>query len=98
MAKGPLVTRSELRKHQKEAEKQTRKQEEIVRKTSEKEFRNEEKRIDNFYRKEAKKYKPVEKTRSGQNQQSRKMDRFLMKWIMIVAFLLIVVLIMVFFL
>ena len=98
MAKGPLVTRSELRRHQKAEEKRLEKEADTVLKQSKKEFKEEEKRIDSFYRKEAKKNQPITKTRSVQNQRSRQMDRFLAKWIVIVLLLLVAVLLMVFFL
>ncbi|MCF1586235.1 cell wall synthase accessory phosphoprotein MacP [Tetragenococcus koreensis] len=94
MAKDPLVTRSHLRKHRGQAEEKQRQ----VQDQAETEYRDEEKRINNYYRKQLKKNKPIDATRSSQNQRSRRMNSFLMKWIVIVFLLLVLVLMMVFFL
>lgn len=90
MSKDPLVTRSQLRRY--------RDQEMREKQAAEREFQEEEKRIENHYRKELKKNKGVTASRSSQNQRSRQMNSFLMKWIVIVGLLLILVLVMVFYL
>lgn len=94
MAKNPLVSRSQLRKHRAEEErKQYKEQSQAAA-----EYQEKEKQIDNHYRKQLKKNKPINATRSSQNQRSRQMNSFLMKWIVIVFLLLVLVLMMVFFL
>lgn len=83
MAKGPLITRSEIRRRQ---------QEEALRaqRESEKSYRQEEKKISNFYRKE-KKNRPVTKTRTGERERQNKWNSFLMKALIIVILMLCVV-------
>ena len=63
----------------------------IVEKQSKKEWKQKEKQIDNHYRKVRKKNKEITKTRAGENQKSRDLNRFLMKAIVIVTLLLVVV-------
>ncbi|MGG5357819.1 MULTISPECIES: cell wall synthase accessory phosphoprotein MacP [unclassified Enterococcus] len=84
MAKGPLITRSEIRRRQ---------QEEALRaqRESEKSYRQEEKKISNFYRKEKKKNRPVTKTRTGERERQNKWNSFLMKALIIVILMLCVV-------
>lgn len=98
MVKGPLVTRSEIRKRKQQEEDALERNRHIVQKQSEKEYKKEEKNIDNFYRKELKKNKPITKTRTSERQRSREMNSFLVKGIIIVTLLLIVVGLMVWFL
>lgn len=94
MAKDPLISRSQLRKHRSE----TRDVQEQKREQTKAEYHgDEEEKIDNYYRKQLKKNKPINTTRSSQNQRSRQMNTFLMKWIVIVFLLLVLVLMMVFF-
>ena len=78
MPKEPLITRSELRRRREEEQ-------------SKKEWKQKEKQIDNHYRKVRKKNKEITKTRAGENQKSRDLNRFLMKAIVIVTLLLVVV-------
>lgn len=98
MRKGPLVTRSELRRRQAEEQAAMERNRQLIKRQSEEELREKEQKIDQFYRKELKKNKPVERTRVGERQRSSKMNAFLMKSIIIVTLLLIVVGLMVFFL
>lgn len=101
MAKEPLVTRSQLRKHRQQEtpieETRPNPSPKMV-KQSEKEYQKKEKEISNFYRKENKKNKPITKTRSGEKQKSRAMNNFLMKAIVIVFLLIVIVMMAVFFL
>ncbi|WP_165038108.1 cell wall synthase accessory phosphoprotein MacP [Enterococcus sp. ZJ1622] len=87
MAKGPLITRSELRKRQQaQANESLRKQ-----RREESAYQQEEKKIANFYRKENKKNKPVTKTRTGEREKTTKWNSFLMKSLIIVILMLCVV-------
>jgi len=90
VAKNPLITRSQLRKHREEATRQEQ--------IAQRQYQEEEKRISNHYRREIKKNKPIKATRSSRNRRSRKFNDFLVKGIVIVALLLILVLVMVFYL
>lgn len=94
MSKGPLVTRSELRKRK--AEQMTEQVQ--VQKQAQKEYQKEEKKINNYYRKQTKQQTHIQKTRTGEKEKSRKMNNFLVKWIMIVTVLIVLVGLMVLFL
>ena len=87
MAKGPLITRSELRKRQ-----QAQAQESLKRQRKEEAaYQQEEKKIASFYRKEQKRNKPITKTRIGEREKTTKWNSFLMKSLIIVIVLLCVV-------
>ena len=90
MSKGPLVTRTELRKRREAEEKEAerRQQEE---KLAEKAYKRKEKEISTFYRKEKKKQKPINKSRVGEYSKRRERSTWLNKAIIIVAILLAVV-------
>ena len=90
MPKEPLITRSELRRRREEEQAAAERNQQIVEKQSKKEWKQKEKQIDN-YRKVRKKNKEITKTRAGENQKSRDLNRFLMKAIVIVTLLLVVV-------
>ena len=84
MAKGPLITRSELRKRQ-----QMQAQESLKRQRKEEAaYQQEEKKIASFYRKKKKKNKPITKTRVGEREKTKKWNSFLMKSLIIVIVLL----------
>ncbi|MFZ1781207.1 MAG: cell wall synthase accessory phosphoprotein MacP, partial [Enterococcus aquimarinus] len=85
MAKGPLVTRSELRKRKIESPSEQTKEQ----KQAQRDYQQEEKKINNYYRKQAKQQSTIQKTRTGEKEKSRRMNHFLMKWILIVTVLLI---------
>lgn len=91
MPKEPLITRSELRRRREEEQATAERNQQIVEKQSKKEWKQKEKQIDNHYRKVRKKNKEITKTRAGENQKSRDLNRFLMKAIVIVTLLLVVV-------
>jgi len=91
LPKEPLITRSELRRRREEAQAAAERNQQIVEKQSKKEWKQKEKQIDNHYRKVRKKNKEITKTRAGENQKSRDLNRFLMKAIVIVTLLLVVV-------
>lgn len=91
MPKEPLITRSELRRRREEEQAASERNQQIVEKQSKKEWKQKEKQIDNHYRKVRKKNKEIKKTRAGENQKSRDLNRFLMKAIVIVTLLLVVV-------
>ena len=91
MPKEPLITRSELRRRREEEQALAERNQQIVEKQSKKEWKQKEKQIDNHYRKVRKKNKEITKTRAGENQKSRDLNRFLMKAIVIVTLLLVVV-------
>ena len=91
MPKEPLITRSELRRRREEEQAAAECNQQIVEKQSKKEWKQKEKQIDNHYRKVRKKNKEITKTRAGENQKSRDLNRFLMKAIVIVTLLLVVV-------
>lgn len=91
MPKEPLITRSELRRRREEEQAAAERNQQIVEKQSKKEWKQKEKQIDNHYRKVRKKNKEITKTRAGENQKSRDLNRFLMKAIVIVTLLLVVV-------
>ena len=88
MPKEPLITRSELRRRREEEQAAAERNQQIVEKQSKKEWKQKEKQIDNHYRKVR---KEITKTRAGENQKSRDLNRFLMKAIVIVTLLLVVV-------
>lgn len=101
MSKGPLITRSELRRQKEKTgirkefgvpvrEKETMK--------LQKEYDRKDEKIKNFYRKEAKKQKELTKTRSGESRKSRELNSFLVGAIIVVALLIGVVLLATFFL
>ena len=91
MPKEPLITRSELRRRREEEQAAAERNQQIVEKQSKKEWKQKEKQIDNHYRKVRKKNKEITKTRAGENQKSRDLNRFLMNAIVIVTLLLVVV-------
>ena len=73
MAKGPLITRSELRRRQ-----QMQAQESLKRQRKEEAaYQQEEKKIASFYRKENKKNKPITKTRVSEREKTKKWNSFL---------------------
>ena len=87
MAKGPLITRSELRKRQQaQAGESLKKQ-----RKAETAYQQEEKKIASFYRKESKKNKPITKTRISEREKTTKWNSFLMKSLIIVILMLCVV-------
>ena len=87
MAKGPLITRSELRKRQQaQASESLKKQ-----RKAETAYQQEEKKIASFYRKESKKNKPITKTRISEREKTTKWNSFLMKSLIIVILMLCVV-------
>ncbi len=76
MPKEPLITRSELRRRREEEQAAAERNQQIVEKQSKKEWKQKEKQIDNHYRKVRKKNKEITKTRAGENQKSRDLNRF----------------------
>lgn len=70
----------------------------ITDKQAKKELAQAEKQIDNFYRKEKKKTKPLKKSRSLENQRSRDLNGFLTGAIIVVTLLIVVVMLATFFL
>lgn len=101
--KGPLITRSELRKRREEMERQGEDFPEVTptrmnEKQLEEAHRRQEKKIDDFYRKENKKNKSVNKSRAGELQKSRDWNAFLTRSIIIVALLIVIVMLFTFFL
>ena len=87
MTKGPLITRSELRKRQqKNAQESLKKQ-----RKAEAAYQQEEKKISIFYRKEHKRNKSITKTRISEREKTTKWNSFLMKSLIIVILLLCVV-------
>lgn len=103
MSKGPLITRSELRRQKektgirKEFDVPVR-EKETMKLQKEKEYDRKDEKIKNFYRKEAKKQKELTKTRSGESRKSRELNSFLVGAIIVVALLIGVVLLATFFL
>lgn len=91
MSKGPLVTRTELRKRKEEEERQAEKLHQQEQKMAEKEYKKKDKEISSFYRKEQKKNKPITKSRSGEQTKIRERSSWLNKAIVIVAILLAIV-------
>lgn len=87
MVKGPLVTRSEIRKRQQEQAQESLKKQRKAEAT----YKQEEKKIASFYRKEQKKNKPITKTRAGEREKIRKWNAVLMKGLVIVILLLAIV-------
>lgn len=87
MAKGPLITRSELRKRQQAQESESLKKQ----RKAETAYQQEEKKIASFYRKESKKNKPITKTRISEREKTTKWNSFLMKSLIIVILMLCVV-------
>ena len=81
MSKGPLVTRTELRKRREAEEKEAERRQQEEQKLAEKAF----------YRKEKKKQKPINKSRVGEYSKRRERSTWLNKAIIIVAILLAVV-------
>lgn len=86
MAKGPLITRSELRKRQ-----QAQASDSLKQRKAETAYQQEEKKIASFYRKESKKNKPITKTRISEREKTTKWNSFLMKSLIIVILMLCVV-------
>lgn len=86
MAKGPLITRSEL-----QATTSTSKR--VIKKTakSRNSLSARRKKIASFYRKESKKNKPITKTRISEREKTTKWNSFLMKSLIIVILMLCVV-------
>lgn len=70
----------------------------ITDKQAKKELAQAEKQIDNFYRKEKKKTKPLKKSRSLENQRSRDLNGCLTGAIIVVSLLIVVVMLATFFL
>ncbi len=70
----------------------------ITDKQTQKELQKTEKQIDNFYRKENKKNKPLKKSRTVENQKSRELNGFLIGAIIVVSLLIVVVMLATFFL
>ncbi|MBL1230924.1 hypothetical protein IW492_16985 [Enterococcus sp. BWB1-3] len=91
MAKGPLITRTELRKRKEAADSEMKRNQEIA----EEEYQEKEKEISDFYRKERKKNKEVLTTRSGEQGKIRERSSKLTKAIVIVGILLIIVILIV---
>ncbi|MGX7329271.1 cell wall synthase accessory phosphoprotein MacP [Enterococcus bulliens] len=99
MSKRPLVTRSELRRQQKQA--RSKQQEKMRVKKSEKlqttqpvrqmKKKSDESKAGHFYRKPYPKKTEKSTSRTQVNQRSREMNTFLMKAIGIVAVLLVLV-------
>ena len=90
MSKGPLVTRTELRKRREAEEKEAERRQQEEQKLAEKAYKRKEKEISTFYRKE-KKTKPINKSRVGEYSKRRERSTWLNKAIIIVAILLAVV-------
>lgn len=88
MAKGPLITRSELRKRQ---EKQLREPVDETNYQVNNQSEPESANSSNFYRKESKKKQKVTKTRTSEREKTHKWNVFLMKALAIVILLLCVV-------
>lgn len=87
MAKGPLITRSELRKRQQaQASESLKKQ-----RKAETAYRQEEKKIASFYRKESKRINQSRKQGSVNEKKTTKWNSFLMKSLIIVILMLCVV-------
>ncbi|MBP2099248.1 cell wall synthase accessory phosphoprotein MacP [Enterococcus rivorum] len=91
MGKGPLITRSELRKRKEEEERLAEKEFKVEKKAADKEYQRKEKEIAKFYRKEQQKQKPITKSRSGEQTKIRERSSTLNKAIIIIAILLAVV-------
>lgn len=87
MTKGPLITRSELRKRQQKNAQESQKKQ----RKAEAAYQQEEKKIASFYRKEHKRNKPITKTRISEREKTTKWNSFLMKSLIIVILLLCVV-------
>ena len=81
MSKGPLVTRTELRKRREAEEKEAERRQQEEQKLAEKAYK----------RKEKKKQKPINKSRVGEYSKRRERSTWLNKAIIIVAILLAVV-------
>ena len=90
MSKGPLVTRTELRKRREAEEKEAERRQQEEQKLAEKAYKRKEKEISTFYRKEKKKQKPINKSRVEYSKR-RERSTWLNKAIIIVAILLAVV-------
>ena len=88
MSKGPLVTRTELRKRREAEEKEAERRQQEEQKLA---YKRKEKEISTFYRKEKKKQKPINKSRVGEYSKRRERSTWLNKAIIIVAILLAVV-------
>ena len=101
MSKEPLLNRAELRKQRGEhinrlgdtPSKPLREQPRMEAAES-----PETQPMNNPYRKTLKKEQPIRKTRTSERQRSRQMNNFLMKSIVIVALLIVVVALMIWFL
>lgn len=101
MSKGPLITRSELRRQKEKAGIRNELDVPVREKNTmklQKQYDRKDKKIKNFYRKEAKKQKELTKTRSGESRKSRELNSFLVGAIIVVALLIGVVLLATFFL
>ncbi len=86
MSKGPLVTRTELRKRREAEEKEAeRRQQEEQKLAEKKRISEKEKEISTFYRKERKTKKPINKSRVGEYSKRREQSTWLNKAIIIVA-------------
>lgn len=101
MSKGPLITRSELRRQKEKTGIRNELDVPVREKNTmklQKEYDRKDEKIKNFYRKEAKKQKELTKTRSGESRKSRELNSFLVGAIIVVALLIGVVLLATFFL
>ncbi len=75
--KNHLITRSELRRRREEEEQAAAERNQQNRRKAKQEgMETKEKQIDNHYRKVRKKNKEITKTRAGENQKSRDLNRF----------------------
>lgn len=121
MAKEPLITRSSLRQHRENKERNqevdTQEQPQNVTRIAKVSLTREQPLIKEqpqrqpenpgetrkkasygFYRKKAKEPKPLNKSRSVENQKSRELNGFLMRSIVVVCLLIVVVMLATFFL
>uniref|UniRef100_UPI0030C866AC cell wall synthase accessory phosphoprotein MacP n=1 Tax=Enterococcus faecium TaxID=1352 RepID=UPI0030C866AC len=77
MSKGPLVTRTELRKRREAEEKEAERRQQEEQKLAEKAHKRKEKEISTFYHKEKKKQKQINKSRVGEYSKSRKRSHWI---------------------
>ena len=90
MSKGPLVTRTELRKRREAEEKEAERRQREEQKLAEKAYKRKEKKFRRFIVKK-RKTKPINKSRVGEYSKRRERSTWLNKAIIIVAILLAVV-------
>lgn len=91
MTKGPLITRTELRKRKAKEESEMKRQQELAAEA----YQEKEKEISDFYRKERKKNKDISTTRSGEQSKIRERSSKLTKAIILVGVLLVIVILIV---